>query len=82
MKFKTEELQNHFDNILNTFTGADGGFKFIMLQRTLNSLEESMLAGNGKADQVLSLVRRFSNLITAIAEDAEKQLVTSKEKGV
>ena len=67
-------MQKHFDNIVDTMTGADGGFKFLMLHSTLLNMEDSMLNGNVKADTVLSVVRRFSLLIDAITTDANAQL--------
>ena len=66
MQFNSEECQRHFDNILNTMTGADGGVRFYTLLRTLLNMEELAMNGNAKANEVLNVMVRFSHLINVV----------------
>jgi len=61
------EHQEAFQNILDCFTGADGGVAFVNLQNLVSIMDEqahdcSNKAGND-AYQVLACMRRFSKLI-------------------
>jgi hypothetical protein len=59
---KTEHKQA-FDNITDTFTGSDGGVKFLMFKVMLESLSYQSLNGDKEAEQIMNIVVQFSKLI-------------------
>lgn len=70
MLFKSSELQEHFDNILDTFGGADGGVRFIKLKMLLNTMEKHADNGDTSAKMILDMMIRFSRLIN-VANDGK-----------
>ena len=60
--FKSEQLQKEFDNILDTFSGTDGGIRFIKLQCFLKEFENRSET-ESSARQILDVMSRFSKLI-------------------
>lgn len=64
MSFKNPELQEHFDNILDTFSGADGGIRFVKFKWMLNDLEHQASSGDESAQKILDIVEQFSRMIT------------------
>jgi hypothetical protein len=64
MPFKDRKLQEQFDNILDTFTGADGGVKFVYLRLMLEELERRSDESNDPhAEQLLAIIGQFSRMI-------------------
>ena len=60
-----KETHKAFVNILDTFTGADGGVKFVMFREFLNEITELEKSGNQDAAKALGMIRTISNLIDA-----------------
>ena len=60
---KSEKYQKQFDNILDCFTGADGGGSFINLRVMLEEMEHQEEMGDIPAAQVLQIFSNFSRLI-------------------
>lgn len=55
--------QQSFDNILDTFSGADGGGRFVMFKSMLEALSNQADEGDKAAGQLMEIVVRFSRLI-------------------
>lgn len=60
MRPKTEAA---FTNLLDTFTGADGGGRFVFLRSFVETLDAKAAAGDEAAKQVIEVVFQFSRLI-------------------
>lgn len=59
-----EEIQKHFDNILDTFGGADGGSRFCHLKFFLEELDRRVVMdGDVNAGRIIELMVKFSKLI-------------------
>lgn len=70
MAFRNSNLQEHFDNILDTFTGADGGVKFVLFKSLLADLERRLYDEDDQiAGQLLELVNQFSRFIDSANTD-------------
>lgn len=64
-------VKEAFNNVLNTFTGADGGIKFVMLRCLLEDFQQRTIDNNDEAAQtVLNVVIHMSNLID-VAQKAQ-----------
>lgn len=61
------ELNDHFNNITDCFSCADGGVKFVQLMVFIEELHRQSKSTNGRtsadAETLLNLVRQFSRLI-------------------
>ena len=55
-----DKLQAEIDNIMDTFTGADGGVSFMQLRWMLEALEEK---DDSASKTLLRMVSNFSRLI-------------------
>jgi len=62
-----DEIKQHFDNIVDTITCADGGVKFAKLRFALDEIDKEAEAGVQAADQLLQSIRLFSRLINSIS---------------
>lgn len=58
----TEKTQKALDNILDCFSGVDGGGRFCRLKWFLEDLESRQETEAG-ADEILEVMFRFSRLI-------------------
>jgi len=59
-----EETQRHFDNILDTFTGSDGGVRFCYFKYFLEELDRRVVEEDDiDADKIIELMIRFSKFI-------------------
>lgn len=59
-----EEIQKHFDNILDTFTGSDGGVRFCHFKFFLEELDRRIVEeGDIDAERIIELMVRFSKFI-------------------
>jgi len=56
-------LKRHFFNILDCFTGVDGGGRFFNLKVMLEILDKRAEEGDEAAAETLETVARFSRLI-------------------
>lgn len=68
MIFKNSELQAHFDYILDTFSGSDGGIRFVKFKCMLTSLEKQADLGDESAKKILEVMIHFSRLINVTNE--------------
>lgn len=59
-----------FDNILQTFSGEDGGAGFIAMQKLVQVMDQQASQGDVAAAEIVMLVKRMSRLIDA----AKKQM--------
>lgn len=60
MKMKPE-TQKHFDNILDTMSGADGGIRFVHLRILLEDMDNR--EDDPAAPQIVRMMTNFSRLI-------------------
>lgn len=66
MAFRNHKLQDQFSNILNTFTGADGGIRFAQFRFMLERLETQVDDyDDPHAEKLLEIVGQFSRMIDA-----------------
>ena len=63
MKTKNSKLDKAFYEILDCFSGADGGGAFIDLQNLIECLEKQSRHGDESAEKILKVVFQFSRLI-------------------
>lgn len=61
------EIRNTLIRILDTFSGTDGGIRFIKLRLFLEALERDAKAGDADAERILEIVRRFERLMDIAA---------------
>ena len=60
---KSEKYQKQLENIMDCFTGADGGVSFMNLKLLLDEMERQELNGDTDASEVLRIFSNFSRLI-------------------
>lgn len=63
--FQTDELNDDLQEILDTFSGADGGIKFVRFKALLEEIEKRSLSGDEAAKEIIKIVKRFRRLIDA-----------------
>jgi len=66
------ETKKAFNNILDTFSGADGGVRFAYFSSFIKSFDEQAANGNDSAKQLIMVMDRFSRLIDASAAERKK----------
>lgn len=57
------EYKEHLDNIMDCFAGSDGGVKFVMLTRRLESIDEDAVKGDGAAQILMDKIAEFSRMV-------------------
>ena len=57
------QTQADFDNILDCFTGADGGVRFAQLLALVRELDTRAAVGDSAAQRVLNTLGQLSRLI-------------------
>jgi hypothetical protein len=62
-KWNQTEVGVAFDNILDTFSGTDGGVRFARLMGFLVDLDVQASNGDKSAEEILKVVIRMSRLI-------------------
>ena len=62
------ETQKHFDNILDTMTGADGGIRFVQLKVMLEDLDNR--EDDEAAGHLVRMMTNFSRLINIANREA------------
>lgn len=65
---KEEELKGYIDNIVDTITCADGGISFCRFNNSIKTLNNQANNGDLLAEQLVNIVKNFSNLIKSINE--------------
>ena len=61
----TKETKAAFDNILNTFSGEDGGVKFLYLIIAVENFDKKAEKGDEAAKNIILTLIRFSRMIDA-----------------
>jgi hypothetical protein len=64
----TKTLKKELDNIMDVFTGADGGVDFCKLRFALEEFEATALKGNAASLEIIGVVMKFSKLLDIIKE--------------
>jgi hypothetical protein len=62
------ETEKSFQNILDTFTGEDGGVKFLLFLSSLREIDDKASKGDKSAEELILLVTRFSKLIEILSK--------------
>jgi len=57
------ELKKHIDNIMDCFTGVDGGSRYLMFRGGIEQLDKQSIEGDPDSKTLISVVINFSNLI-------------------
>lgn len=58
-----EKTQKDFDNILDVFSGGDGGIGFMSFRHLMEDMDAKAATGDAGAVQVVSIMERFSRLL-------------------
>ncbi len=61
-------LKAELNNIMDCFTGADGGVTFFKVKCGLEDLEKQGKKGDIEAREILKTVTRFSQLINVLSK--------------
>ena len=67
--FKTKEVEDAFNNVLDTFAAADGGKRFIYTKMLLAEMDKKAEEGDFHAEQILNVLLKFSHLINLANKD-------------
>jgi hypothetical protein len=59
----TKETKEAFDNITDTFTGGDGGVRFLKVKFLIEEMDRQSESGNADACQIIRVIKQFSRLI-------------------
>lgn len=62
-KFSSSELTKAMENILDTFSGVDGGVSYVMFCNMIKDLDDEAINGDINAKKLTDIVRQFSKLI-------------------
>lgn len=57
------ETKLAMENVLDTFTGADGGGHFMSFRHLIEDMESKVKAGDQAAEDVIKILLRFSKLL-------------------
>lgn len=66
-------VKNHFDNIVDTMTGDDGGARFAHLKIFIDEMDKRAVNGDAASEQIITVMVRFSRLIDLASEIGEQQ---------
>lgn len=58
-------VKDHFDNIVDTITGADGGARFAHLKVFIEEMDRRAVNGDANAEQIITIMVRFSRFINS-----------------
>lgn len=64
-----KETQEAFDYILDTFSGADGGYTFSVLLNAIRDIDKQAEEGKESSEKIISIMKRFSKLIKIITKE-------------
>jgi hypothetical protein len=67
-----KKYQDALDNILDTFSGVDGGAKFLYFKILMTNMSVKAKNGDAAAKEILENIARFSKLID-IAERLQQK---------
>jgi hypothetical protein len=62
------ETEKSFRNILDCFTGSDGGAKFFYFRLRIEQLDKEAINGDENAKELINIMHTFSKLIDILAE--------------
>ncbi len=71
-KYSDSNIEYCLNNIVDTFTGADGGIKFVNFQSLIRSMDVKAANGDEKAKDIISIMTTFSKLIDVSNSIGEK----------
>lgn len=60
--------QAAFQNILDCFSGSDGGVKFAILNEHIKQIDKQALNGDKPSEELILIMSRFSKLIDVLTE--------------
>lgn len=65
MKFKTPDLKERLETVLDTFSGADGGVVYAQFLGMLTELDRKAAEGDAASQELVKVVIRMGRLIKA-----------------
>jgi hypothetical protein len=65
MRIEKEEALN---NIVECFTGEDGGVKFALFLNAIRNLDQQAIKGDKSAEELLMLMVHFSKFINVVTK--------------
>ena len=65
--------KDQFDNILDCFTGADGGVRFVNLRAALEQFDKEAVEGNEDSAECLCVLSMFSKFIDYVQPEHGKR---------
>jgi hypothetical protein len=60
--------EREFQNILDVFSGADGGVKFVLFRQAMQVIDEQAENGDDASQKIMLIMTHFSNLIDVTTE--------------
>lgn len=67
-----QDLKDAIQNILDTFSGADGGASFMFFRWLMEEMDRQAAEGDKEAELIVLHVKRFSKLIDVARKEFEK----------
>lgn len=58
-----KETKEAFDNITDTFTGGNGGVRFLKVKFLIEEMDKRSESGDADAHQIIRVIEQFSRLI-------------------
>lgn len=69
MFFKDKKLEKSIHDLLDIFTGSDGGVQFLIIQRTLEVIEQRALDGDEASKKIIQEVKKASKLFNILGSN-------------
>lgn len=63
-----QEKQEAFQNIVDCFTGEDGGVKFTFVKKRFDEIDKTAIEGDKASQEIMEIMVRFSRLINVLGE--------------
>jgi hypothetical protein len=63
-----KEKQEAFQNIVDCFTGEDGGVKFAFVKKRFDEIDKTAIEGDKASQEIMEIMVRFSRLINVLGE--------------
>lgn len=61
--FHRTDVQAAMDNVLDTFSGGDGGVRYVVFCQYVQQLDSQAESGDDAAKEILKVITRFSRLV-------------------
>jgi len=68
------DTKQAFQQILDTFSGADGGISFVLLKTLVEELDQRAESGDQAAQRIVEVVYQFARLINLANSQRENEV--------